>query len=70
MVRRKLWLIYLVVTLVIAVVYLRSNSLAVHGAMNTGLGLSSVLATCAAIVIWRPERRLIWILVARRRRPR
>jgi signal transduction histidine kinase len=63
-VRRKLWLIYLVVTLVIAVVYLRSNSLAVHGAMNTGLGLSSVLATSAAIVIWRPERRLIWILVA------
>lgn len=63
MVRRKLWLIYLVVTLVIAVVYLRSSSLAVHGAMNTGLGLSSVLATCAAIVIWRPERRLIWVLV-------
>jgi signal transduction histidine kinase len=63
MVRRKLWLIYLVATLVIAVVYLRSSSLAVHGAMNTGLGLSSVLATCAAIVIWRPERRLIWVLV-------
>jgi signal transduction histidine kinase len=64
MVRRKLWLIYLVVTLVIAVVYLRSSSLAVHGAMNTGLGLSSVLATCAGIMIWRPERRLIWVLVA------
>jgi signal transduction histidine kinase/CheY-like chemotaxis protein len=63
MVRRKLWLGYLAAGLVVAVVYLRSGVPAVHGVLLTGLGVSSVLATLGAIVLWRPERRRFWLIV-------
>ncbi|MDX6568467.1 MAG: hypothetical protein QOH15_1045 [Gaiellales bacterium] len=63
MVRRKLWLWYLAAALVIAAVYLWSGSLVVHAVLITVIGVSSALATFVAIVLWRPERRILWVLV-------
>jgi signal transduction histidine kinase len=62
-VRRKLWLWYLAAALVIAAVYLWSGSLVVHAVLITVIGVSSALATFVAIVLWRPERRILWVLV-------
>jgi signal transduction histidine kinase len=63
MVRQRLWLGYLAAALVVAVVYLRSGSLEVHAALMTALGVSSALASFGAILLWRPARRSIWILI-------
>jgi signal transduction histidine kinase len=63
MVRQKLWLGYLAVTLVAAFVYVRSGSVEVHAALVTAIGVSSVLATFGAIVLWRPARKRLWFLI-------
>ena len=63
MVRQKLWLAYLVAALAVAVVYLRSGSLEVHAALMVAIGVSSALATFAAIMLWRPVRRRLWIVI-------
>jgi signal transduction histidine kinase len=63
-VRQKLWLAYLVAALVVAALYLRSDSLELHAALMTAVGASSVLATFGAILLWRPARRSLWIVIA------
>jgi signal transduction histidine kinase len=64
MVRQKLWLAYLAPALVVAAVYALSDSLELHAALVTALGASSVLATLGAILLWRPARRSLWIVIA------
>jgi signal transduction histidine kinase len=63
MVRQRLWLAYLAAGLVVTVVYVRSTSLDLHAALAIGLGVSSALATFGALLVWRPARRSLWILI-------
>jgi signal transduction histidine kinase len=63
MVRNRLWLAYLTAALVVVVVYVRSGSLEVHAALVGALGVSSALATFGAILLWRPARRSLWIII-------
>jgi signal transduction histidine kinase len=63
MVRQRLWLAYLVAALAVTVVYVWSGSLEVHAALVGVIGVSSALATFGSILLWRPARRSLWMII-------
>src|ERR671936_841740 len=59
--RRKAWLVYPIVAAAATVAYLATGHLSVE--INL-IGLSSPVLIVVALRMWRPERRLPWVLFA------